>query len=182
MPARLLLALTVLVLCALSAGCGARPGDEGGEGSVRVVATTTQVADMVRSVSPGADVTQILQPNSDPHDYEPRPSDARAIERADVVFRSGGEVDEWMDDLIEANGGERARGGPEQVGPAAGRRPALVAGPAQRGTRGRDDRGRADQGRRHAPRAPAPTASACAGSTAAWPRASTASPLTGASW
>jgi len=105
-PARLLLALMLPIGCAVAAGCGARPGDEGGEGSVRVVATTTQVANMVRSVSPGADVTQILQPNSDPHDYEPRPSDARAIEQADVVFRSGGEVDEWMDDLIEANGGD----------------------------------------------------------------------------
>ena len=73
---------------------------------MRVVATTTQVADMVRSVSPEASVTQILQPNSDPHDHEPRPSDARAIERADVVFRSGGEVDGWMDDLIESGGGD----------------------------------------------------------------------------
>jgi len=104
-PARLLLALAILIVPVVAAGCGARPGDEGGDGEVRVVATTTQVADMVRSVSPGAFVTQILQPNSDPHDYEPRPSDARAIEQADVVFRSGGEVDEWMDELIEANGG-----------------------------------------------------------------------------
>jgi len=74
---------------------------------VRVVATTTQVADLVRAV--GGDqvaVTQVLQPNSDPHDYEPRPSDARAIEGADVVFRSGGEVDEWMEDLIATNGGD----------------------------------------------------------------------------
>ena len=71
------------------------------------MATTTQVADMVRAVSgEAATVTQILQPNSDPHDYEPRPSDARAIEEADVVFRSGGDVDEWMDDLIESGGGD----------------------------------------------------------------------------
>ena len=99
-------ALPLLTLLAVAVGCGARPGEEGGQEGVQVVATTTQVADMVRSVAPDAEVTQILQPNSDPHDYEPRPSDARAIERADVVFRSGGEVDEWMDDLIDAGGGD----------------------------------------------------------------------------
>lgn len=95
--------LPLLIVLALAAGCGSRP-DEGDESTLQVVATTTQVADMVRSVAPRAHVTQILQPNSDPHDYEPRPSDARAIERADVVFRSGGEVDDWLTGLIDANG------------------------------------------------------------------------------
>ena len=103
---RLCLAAALTLLLAIAAGCGSRPGESGSDSSVQAVATTTQVADMVRAV--GGDrvsVTQILQPNSDPHDYEPRPSDARAIEGADVVFRSGGEVDEWMDDLIEFGGG-----------------------------------------------------------------------------
>ena len=102
-PAALILLSATLVV----AGCGARPDEAGGDRPVNAVATTTQVADLVRAV--GGDqvtVTQVLQPNSDPHDYEPRPSDARAIERADVVFRSGGDLDEWMDDLIEANGGD----------------------------------------------------------------------------
>lgn len=101
-PAALILLSATLVV----AGCGARPDEAGGD-RPNAVATTTQVADLVRAV--GGDqvtVTQVLQPNSDPHDYEPRPSDARAIERADVVFRSGGDLDEWMDDLIEANGGD----------------------------------------------------------------------------
>ncbi len=99
-------ALLTLLLVA-GAGCGSRPGESTSDGAVEVVATTTQVADMVRAV--GGDrvaVTQILKPNSDPHDYEPRPSDARAIEGADVVFRSGGEVDQWMDDLIESGGAD----------------------------------------------------------------------------
>ena len=50
--------------------------------------------------------TQILETDSDPHDYEPRPSDARAIENADVVFRSGGDLDDWMDDLITSGSGD----------------------------------------------------------------------------
>ena len=99
----------LLLLLVVAAGCGARPGAEGSDREVQAVATTTQVADMVRAV--GGDqvaVTQLLKPNSDPHDYEPRPSDARAIENADVVFRSGGELDAWMDDLIDRARATRA--------------------------------------------------------------------------
>jgi zinc/manganese transport system substrate-binding protein/manganese/iron transport system substrate-binding protein len=87
----------------LTIGCGS---DGSGDGSkVAVVATTTQVGDLVRNVAGGrAEVTQLLQANSDPHGYEPRPSDALAVSEADVVFRSGGDVDEWLDDLTESAG------------------------------------------------------------------------------
>ena len=105
---RHLTALLILLSASLAvAGCGARPGEGDEDRPVKAVATTTQVADLVRAV--GGDqvnVTQVLQPNSDPHDYKPRPSDARAIEGADVVFRSGGDLDEWMDDLIDNGGGD----------------------------------------------------------------------------
>ncbi len=87
-------------------GCGGGTGDSGG-GDRRVVATTTQVADIVREV--GGDrvqVDQILQPNTDPHDYEPRPSDVQAFAEADIVFRSGGDLDEWSGQLVDDSGGE----------------------------------------------------------------------------
>jgi ABC-type Zn uptake system ZnuABC Zn-binding protein ZnuA len=119
---RSLVIVVVLVVAALVAGCGSRGGEGNGGGAIDAVATTTQTGDLLRQV--GGDrvgVTQILQPNSDPHDYEPRPSDARAVERADLVVRSGGAVDDWMGDLIDTNGGDaqqadlirsvRARGG-----------------------------------------------------------------------
>ena len=71
------------------------------------VATTTQVADLVRSVGgERVAVDGILPPNADPHGYEPRPSDAASLSRADVVFRSGGDVDAWLDELIDAAGGD----------------------------------------------------------------------------
>lgn len=91
-----------LVLLGLAlAGCGE---DESAGGGPRVVATTTQLADIAREVAgPGA-VEQILPPGADPHDYDPRPSDARALEQADVILRSGGELDAWLDDLIDAAG------------------------------------------------------------------------------
>lgn len=99
------LAVAILALAAVTlpaCGGGAKSGSK-----VDVTATTTQVADLVRAVG-GArvDVTQILRPNSDPHGYEPRPSDAVALSGARVVFRSGGDVDSWLQDLVHSAGGD----------------------------------------------------------------------------
>jgi len=75
------------------------------EGGATVVTTTTHVADLVQNVAGDrAEVTGILPAGSDPHDYEPQPSDAKAIADAKVVFTSGGEIDEWAEGLIESSG------------------------------------------------------------------------------
>src|SRR3954453_17485183 len=92
------IALLVLVL----AGCGG--GGDAAAGGPRVVATTTQLADIARNVAPGARVTAILTPNTDPHEYEVRPRDVKALAKADIVLRSGGEPDAWLDDALDAAG------------------------------------------------------------------------------
>ncbi len=85
------------------AGCG----DAGDANAVHVTATTTQVADLVRNVAgQEAEVDGILAPNSDPHDYEPRPSDAAAVAEADAIFSSGGDLDLWLDQIVESAGSE----------------------------------------------------------------------------
>jgi ABC-type Zn uptake system ZnuABC Zn-binding protein ZnuA len=103
----LLTALVVTVLAVAATACGSDDAGSNEAAKVDVVATTTQVADLVQSVGGDrVDVHRILDANSDPHSYEPRPSDAAALADADVVFRSGGEVDEWLDDLVESAGGD----------------------------------------------------------------------------
>ncbi len=92
-------ALAVLVA---AAGCGSSE-----PGNADIVATTSQAADIARNVGGEAvDVHQILGPNADPHEYEPRPSDAAAVAEAKVVVRSGGDVDEWLDGVIDNAGGD----------------------------------------------------------------------------
>ena len=72
-----------------------------------MVATTTQVGDLARAVAgERAEVRQILRPNSDPHDYEPRPSDVKAVGDAVVVLRSGGGLDDWLDGVVENAGSD----------------------------------------------------------------------------
>jgi ABC-type Zn uptake system ZnuABC Zn-binding protein ZnuA len=101
------LSLLALVIVAMAAGCGGGSAERTGDASLKVVATTTQVGDFVRQVGgPRADVEQILEPNADPHDYEPRPSDALALGDADVVFRSGRDLDGWLDELIASAGSD----------------------------------------------------------------------------
>jgi ABC-type Zn uptake system ZnuABC Zn-binding protein ZnuA len=86
------------------AGCGDDSTSSGG--GPTAVATTTQVADLVRQVGgERVSVDGMLRPGGDPHNYEPRPSDVAAVAKADVVFRSGGEVDEWLKDVIDNAGG-----------------------------------------------------------------------------
>jgi ABC-type Zn uptake system ZnuABC Zn-binding protein ZnuA/ABC-type Mn2+/Zn2+ transport system permease subunit len=87
------------------AGCGGGDGGASGSDRIRAVATTTQVADIVREVGGDqVEVTQIMQPNTDPHDYEPRPSDVAAFADAEIVFKSGGHLDEWSGQLIDDSG------------------------------------------------------------------------------
>ncbi len=68
---------------------------------VRVVATTTQVADFARVVGGDCvDVYGVLKPNVDPHDYEPSPADLDALARADVIVKNGVGLETWFDDTI----------------------------------------------------------------------------------
>jgi zinc/manganese transport system substrate-binding protein/manganese/iron transport system substrate-binding protein len=75
-----------------------RDGEAAGDdGRKVVVATTTQAADLVRNVAADdVEVVGLLSPNADPHDYEIRPHDLEALAEADLIVRSGGDVDEWV--------------------------------------------------------------------------------------
>ena len=101
-------ALTAAVLAALLAGCADGDGGSAAQGPT-VAATTTQLGDLARAVAgTRADVSQILDAHADPHAYEPRPSDVRAVADAAVVLRSGGDLDDWLGDVLR-NAGSDAR-------------------------------------------------------------------------
>ncbi|HEX6715326.1 MAG TPA: zinc ABC transporter substrate-binding protein, partial [Thermoleophilaceae bacterium] len=78
-----------------------------GNGKPVVVATTTQIGDFARAVGgDGVQVHQILKPNTDPHEYEPRPEDIRATADAKVVFTNGDGLDKWIGDVVKQAGGD----------------------------------------------------------------------------
>ena len=135
--------LLLLSLPLLVAACGGE--DEGGAPARSaaaerpvVVATTTQLGDIVRQVAgDAADVHQVLQANTDPHEYEPRPDDVKAVAGAKVVFESGNELDHWMEELVEQAGGS-----PVEVAIAPDHTPHKVEGEHhEEGEEGGDEHG-----------------------------------------
>src|SRR3954452_12140464 len=100
--------LGLLLLLLPLAACGGT----GGSGRPSVVATTTQLADVVRTIGGGAvHVHQILQPNTDPHEYEPRPAGGAAAAGARLVVASGDGLDRWIGEIV-AEAGSGAGGLP----------------------------------------------------------------------
>jgi zinc/manganese transport system substrate-binding protein len=92
---------SLLALCLLSLGCTTTHIASSTPGRITVVATTTQMQDVVQHV--GGDNVQlvgILKPNIDPHDFEPNPSTAIALSGAKLVVESGVGVDSWVDGLV----------------------------------------------------------------------------------
>lgn len=101
-------ALLVLHLLLLVAGCaGSSGGGEGAGGRPEVAATTPVIGDLVRQVAgKRAGVFVLVPPGAEPHTFQPTPRDAARLSRAEVVFKNGLGLDDWVDDLLESAGGE----------------------------------------------------------------------------
>ncbi|MPZ48688.1 MAG: zinc ABC transporter substrate-binding protein [Dehalococcoidia bacterium] len=96
---RLLLCLVASLLGILAAACSS---DDADPGMLRVVATTTQIGDFARNA--GGDrisLTVLLKPNQDAHDFEPEPSQLRALSQADVVLRNGIGLDAFVSKALQ---------------------------------------------------------------------------------
>lgn len=87
------------------AACTASPALEAGK--LNVVATTSIVADVVKQVGgEQVAVTMLLPLGADPHTFEPRPQDAAAIAKSDLVFANGAGLEEFLHPLLESAGAE----------------------------------------------------------------------------
>jgi ABC-type Zn uptake system ZnuABC Zn-binding protein ZnuA len=94
-----------LAACGDTGSAGAQSTLAGASPRLKIVATTTQVADFAREIGGDrADVTQILKPNVDPHDYEASPADVAAIGSADLLVINGVGLERWLVDAVTASG------------------------------------------------------------------------------
>lgn len=76
-----------------------------GENTVKIVATTTQAADLIRILSAGVDdldITALMGAGVDPHLYQPTESDIVAMNRAEMVIYSGLRLEGQFDAIFEA--------------------------------------------------------------------------------
>ncbi len=100
----------VLAACGGAANSG-RPAPATGPapapGAIRVVATTTVLADMVRQVG-GAhvDVTSLVPPGGEVHTFDPTPSDLEKVADADLIVMNGLGLDEWLGTIAADSGSD----------------------------------------------------------------------------
>ncbi|HUZ02331.1 MAG TPA: zinc ABC transporter substrate-binding protein [Thermomicrobiaceae bacterium] len=113
------------------AGTGASPA--AADGRLQVVAAENFWGSIAAQL--GGDKVQvtslIVNPNTDPHSYEPTPADARTVADARYVILNGAGYDPWVQKLLDANpvGGRRALNVGDLVGKKAGDNPHLWYNP-----------------------------------------------------
>ena len=103
----------VIAAMALAGLAACSPGDDGtaGDGALRVVATTTQVGSLVAEIGSDAiDLTVLLTPGIEAHDFELTPAAGAALEEAELILVSGAGLEGWLDESLETIGNaERVR-------------------------------------------------------------------------
>ncbi len=79
------------------------------QAQIKVVASTSIIADVVKNVGGDAiELDTIIGANQDSHSYEPTPQDLVLLEKADVIFINGWDLEEQLAHTIEENYGEKA--------------------------------------------------------------------------
>ncbi len=95
--------VSILVVGMLLLTACSQPDAETGAEKLKVVATTTIVADVVDNV--GGDLIELstlLPVGTDPHSFEPSPQDIAKVADADVVFANGAGLEAFLDNLLES--------------------------------------------------------------------------------
>ncbi len=101
----LTLGALLILATALTLACGS---DDDDDGRLDVVATTSQIAALTREVAGDrVDLTTLIGPGVDAHDFEADPGQVRAISDADLVLRNGIGLDDFLDDIIEGSAESR---------------------------------------------------------------------------
>ncbi|HRQ24473.1 MAG TPA: zinc ABC transporter substrate-binding protein [Anaerolineales bacterium] len=101
---------TIIGLGALAAlfltSCGSAPPSS--DSGLKVLASTSFLADIAQNVAGDRlKVESLLPIGSDPHAYQPTPSDAAKIADSNVLILNGLEYEHFIESLIENAGGER---------------------------------------------------------------------------
>lgn len=97
-------------LAASLVGCSSPSAEAGGSKAsdgerLRVVATTTQLADFTKEIG-GDDIelTGLLKPGASAHHFDPSPADLLALGRADVLVVNGAGLETFVSNAVEASG------------------------------------------------------------------------------
>ena len=90
----------ILLFIFLCVGCSK---DNSNNEKLSVVTTIYPYYDFTRNIIGNDDnVTLLLSPGSELHSYEPTPKDIVKINKADIFIYTGGESDEWVEEVLDS--------------------------------------------------------------------------------
>ncbi|MEY8538901.1 metal ABC transporter substrate-binding protein [Lactococcus muris] len=102
---RLALAAVLAALFLLFTACAAPKEEAAASNKLKVVTTYSIIADIVENIGKDhVDVYSMVPRGTDPHLYDPKPNDTQAVEKADLVFYNGLNLETgkgWFDKLIK---------------------------------------------------------------------------------
>lgn len=94
-------AATVLSLCACSSESGY---SNSYSGKLKIISTVFPPYDLARQIAgDDAEISILLPPGSEIHNYEPSAKDMIAIRNCDIFLYIGGENEQWAEKLINSN-------------------------------------------------------------------------------
>ena len=100
-----LVALAGVALGGLSSACGGAEGAD--DGRLHLVASTGFLADLTRNVAGDRlAVSSLIPPDTDPHAFEPTPTDLRTVLEADLVVLNGAGLEGRLADTVREAGGD----------------------------------------------------------------------------
>jgi ABC-type Zn uptake system ZnuABC Zn-binding protein ZnuA len=95
------------ILLAFLMGCTKSPEPETDTLTPGILATTSIVADVVAQIG-GEEINlqTLLPPGTSPHGFQPTPGDVRSISEADLVFKNGLHLEQFLDPLLQQARGQ----------------------------------------------------------------------------
>lgn len=94
-------AATVFSLCACSSESSYSSSDSG---KLKIISTVFPPYDLARQIAgDNAEISILLPPGSEIHNYEPSAKDMIAIRNCDIFLYIGGENEQWAEKLINSN-------------------------------------------------------------------------------
>lgn len=102
--------LPAVCLILLLTGCGNSAAMADSNGKLNIITTIFPYYDFVRQVAGDKVNLKLVVPaGMDTHSFEPVASDMIAIGNADIIIYNGGEMEEWVDKVLEASSNNKAR-------------------------------------------------------------------------
>ena len=100
----IIIAVAIIFITGIVMGIFIKPKGKRNSDKLNIVTTTFSTYDFAKQIAQDkADVEFLLGPGVDSHSYEPSSSDLIKIKNADVFIYIGGEMEQWVDKILETD-------------------------------------------------------------------------------